>query len=72
MSDTQKNYTVKLRSPSRDQLIDIVELSTPTPYNDLITINEVAQPYVDAHNAASDEPKDWYAYANCTDEPNLV
>lgn len=72
MSETQKNYIVKLRSPSRDELVDVAELSTPTPYADLITINAIAQPYADAKNNTSDEPKDWYPVATCTDEPNLV
>jgi hypothetical protein len=70
MSDTQKHYTVQLRSPSREQLVDIPELSTPTLYADLIEVNTAAQSYVDAKNASSDDPKDWYAYPNCTDESN--
>ena len=71
MSDTQRNYTVKLRSPSREQVVDIAELSTPTPYADLLEVNQAAQQYVDAKNNTSDEPKDWYALANCTDEPSV-
>ena len=71
MSDTQKHYTVKLVSPSREETVDIPELSTPTLYPDLVAVNAAAQQYVDAKNLNSDEPKDWYAYANCTDEPNL-
>lgn len=71
MSETQRNYIVKLRSPSRDELVDVAELSTPTPYSDLITINAAAQPFVDAKNAASAEPKDWYPVATCTDEPSV-
>jgi hypothetical protein len=65
------NYTVKLRSPSRDLLVDVTELSTPVDYADLVAVNAAAQEYVDAKNDASDEPKDWYAFPHCTDEPNL-
>jgi len=65
------NYTVKLRSPNRDQVVDITELSTPVEYADLVAVNAAAQPYVDAKNDSSDEPKDWYAFPHCTDEPNL-
>jgi hypothetical protein len=71
MSETQRNYVVKLRSPSRDQVVDIVELSTPAPYADLISVNAAAQQYVDAKNTASAEPQDWYAVATCTDEPSV-
>jgi hypothetical protein len=71
MSETQKNYTVKLCSPSREEMIDVPELSIPTLYADLVAVNAAAQQYVDAKNESSEEPKDWYAYANCTDEPNL-
>jgi short-subunit dehydrogenase involved in D-alanine esterification of teichoic acids len=64
---TTHNYTVKLRSNSRDITLDIAELSTPQSYNDLIEANTAAEPYVTAHNLASDEPKDWYAVPTSSD-----
>ena len=60
-TEQHREYTVKLRSNSRDLTVDIPELSTPHSYYDLVEVNAAAEEYVLAKNQASDEPKDWYA-----------
>ena len=60
-TEQHREYTVKLRSNSRDETVAIPELSTPHSYYDLLEVNAAAEPYVLAKNQASDEPKDWYA-----------
>ena len=67
-TEQHREYTVKLRSNSRDTTVDIPELSKAHSYYDLVEVNAAAEEYVRAKNLASDEPRDWYALPTSVDE----